>query len=301
MSEILTLTKVLKAPRALIYECWTTPEHMAHWFMPKPHYLTDISIDLRPGGKFESTMHVDGNAIPNRGCVLDAVKDTKFAWTDLMTEDFQPVASPGLGFTATIELSDHSDGTVYHVTARHRTPEEASKHDEMGFTHGWGIVADQLGAYAAALDATRNADRQMILTRHYRASPEQVWKAWTDPAILPRWFGPEGIDCVTKEIDLREGGVWRFDMIGHGQVWANRHRFTRHVPHARIEFLMDDDSDAAPPYEVVVTMTPEDGGTRLTQVMTFPSVEKKKEAEGYNAVELGQTTLAKLARELGEG
>jgi hypothetical protein len=144
------------------------------------------------------------------------------------------------------------------------------------------------------------SDRQLILTRLFRASPEQVWAAWTDPAILPRWFGPEGFSCTTKEIDLREGGVWRFDMSGHGMTYPNRHRFTRHVPHERIEFLMDDDSDAAPPYEVVVTMTPEDGATRLTQVMTFPSAEKKKEAEGYNAVELGYTTLAKLAAELGE-
>jgi uncharacterized protein YndB with AHSA1/START domain len=144
------------------------------------------------------------------------------------------------------------------------------------------------------------SDRQLILTRLFRASPEQVWAAWTNPAILPRWFGPEGFSCTTKEIDLRVGGVWRFDMIGHGMTYANRHRFTHHVPNERIEFLMDDDTDDFPPYEVVVTFAPEDGGTRLTQVMTFPTVAKKDEAVSYNAVELGQTTLAKLAAILGE-
>jgi len=295
MTENLILHRVLKAPRHLVYQCWTTPEHMTHWFMPKPHFLSDISIDLRPGGQYDSTMHVGELVIPSRGCVLDAVENTKFVFTDLMTEDFQPVASPGLGFTATIELSDHPDGTVYHVTARHRTPEDAAKHEEMGFSQGWGTVASQLEAYAADL-----GHRQMTLTRLYKASPAQVWAAWTDPTVLPRWFGPEGITCVTKEIDLRPGGQWRFDMIGLGQTWANRHRFTRHVPHERIEFLLDDDTDAAPPYEVVVTLVPEEGGTRLTQVMTFPSLAKKQEAEGYNAVELGQTTLAKLAVVLGE-
>ena len=81
MTNTLILHRILKAPRARVYECWTTPEHMPHWFMPKPHFLTDITIDLRPGGAFNSTMHVDGNVFPSQGCVLDAVKDTKFVFT----------------------------------------------------------------------------------------------------------------------------------------------------------------------------------------------------------------------------
>lgn len=151
MTTQLILSRVLKAPRHLIYACWTSPEHMVHWFMPKPHFITDIMIDLRPGGRFDSTMHVDGAGIPSQGCVLDAVKDRRFAFTDLMTADFQPVANPGLGFTATIDLSDHAEGTLYHVTARHRTIEDASKHEAMGFTVGWGIVATQLDEYARSL------------------------------------------------------------------------------------------------------------------------------------------------------
>jgi uncharacterized protein YndB with AHSA1/START domain len=151
MTTELILSRVLKAPRHLIYACWTTPEHMVHWFMPKPHFVDNITIDLRPGGQYDSIMHVDGAAIPSRGCVLDAIKDRRFAFTDLMTANFQPVAEPGPGFTATIDLSDHPDGTLYHVTARHRTAEDAQKHETMGFTTGWGMVADQLEAYAQTL------------------------------------------------------------------------------------------------------------------------------------------------------
>jgi uncharacterized protein YndB with AHSA1/START domain len=151
MTTNLILSRVLKAPRTAIYACWTTPEHMVHWFMPKPHFISDITIDLSPGGRFNSTMHVDGNAVPNNGCVLDAIQDRRFVFTDLMTADFQPVATPGLGFTATIDLSDHEGGTLYHVTARHRTAEDAQKHETMGFSAGWGLVATQLEAYAASL------------------------------------------------------------------------------------------------------------------------------------------------------
>ena len=150
MSDLI-LHRILKAPRSAVYACWTTPEHMVHWFMPKPHFLTDVVVDLRPGGRFASTMHVDGNVIPSDGMVLNAIPGELFAFTDLMSADFNPVAAPGLGFTATIRLKDHPDGTDYHVTARHRTDEDAARHEAMGFTVGWGIVATQLEAYAAGL------------------------------------------------------------------------------------------------------------------------------------------------------
>lgn len=141
-------------------------------------------------------------------------------------------------------------------------------------------------------------DRQIVLTRLIAAPPAKVWQCWTDPAILPRWFGPEGHSCVTKEIDLREGGLWRFDMIGpDGTVWLNRHRYTLWLPEKRIEFLMDADDDSAEPFAVVVDLAPEAGGTRITQTMTLPTVEMRNGALAYGADRLGQTTLAKLEAE----
>jgi uncharacterized protein YndB with AHSA1/START domain len=140
-------------------------------------------------------------------------------------------------------------------------------------------------------------DRTLTLTRLIAASPEKVWRCWTDPALLPRWFGPDGFTCRTKEIDLREGGQWRFDMIASdGTVWPNRHRFTRHIPARRIEFLMDADHDAAPAMEVTVVLEPEGTGTRITQTILFPSAEARQGAIGYGADRLGLQTLGKLAR-----
>jgi uncharacterized protein YndB with AHSA1/START domain len=141
-------------------------------------------------------------------------------------------------------------------------------------------------------------DRQITLTRLIAAPAEVIWRCWTDPAILPRWFGPEGYFCTTNEIDLREGGLWRFDMIGpDGTVWVNRHRYTLWLENERLEFLMDDGDDAAEPMRVVVTLLPEAGGTRITQVMTFPTAAMREGAIAYGADRLGQTTLAKLEAE----
>ncbi|MEO5669777.1 MAG: SRPBCC domain-containing protein [Ramlibacter sp.] len=47
----------------------------------------------------------------------------------------------------------------------------------------------------------------LCITRHYPASPEKVWRAWTDPQALSHWFGPGDIDSVTRaELDVRAGG-----------------------------------------------------------------------------------------------
>jgi len=97
---------------------------------------------------------------------------------------------------------------------------------------------------------------------------------------LPKWWGPNGFSCQTKEIDLKVGGQWRFDMIApDGTVFPNRHRFTTHIPAARLEFLMDADDDATEPMQVEITLTPEAGGTRVTQTILFPTDAAKTHAD----------------------
>jgi uncharacterized protein YndB with AHSA1/START domain len=139
-------------------------------------------------------------------------------------------------------------------------------------------------------------DRQLVLSRFIAASPEKVWQCWTDPALIVRWFGPDGHSCVTKEINLTVGGVWRFDMIApNGVVFPNRHRITLHEPITRIAFLMDGDDDAQVPMQVEVTLMPEGQGTRVSQKITLPTPEAKQQALGFGADRLGMQTMAKLA------
>lgn len=139
-------------------------------------------------------------------------------------------------------------------------------------------------------------DRQMVLTRTVNATPDKVWRCWTDPVLIAQWFGPSGYSCVTREINLVEGGLWRFDMIGpDGTVWRNRHRITRQVPVSRIEFLLDGDDDAQEAMQVVVTLEPQGQGTRVTQTVTFPSEAARQGALSFGADRLGLQTMAKLA------
>ena len=283
----LELVRDLKAPRALLWACWTDPKHLVHWFVPKPHKVVAVEQDLRPGGAANMTFDVGGTLMENPGVYLEVIPGEKLVFTDTYSVGWKPAAEPFM--TAIVTFEDREPGiTRYRAVVRHRSKDAAENHRKMGFFDGWSTVAGQLETYAQELET-----RQITISRLIKAPPATVLRCWTDPTILPKWFGPEGYSCVTKEIDLREGGVWRFDMVGHGETWANRHRYTI-MRLERIEFLMDADADGEPMY-VDISLTPEAGGTRLTQTITLPSAEAKTGALGYGADEKGLQTLAKLA------
>lgn len=145
----LSFTRMLAAPRKLIWECWTKPEHIPHFFVPAPHKVTAVDIDLRVGGRFNTTFEVEGTAMDNHGVYLELLKDEKLVFTDTYTEGWKPTPEPFM--TAILLLADAPGGTSYTAIARHRNPETRKTHEDMGFFDGWGTVATQLEAYAKEL------------------------------------------------------------------------------------------------------------------------------------------------------
>lgn len=146
----LVLTRDIAAPRDLIYQCWTSEEHLPHWFVPRPHRVTACMLDPRPGGVCNTTFDVDGNIIENKGVYLEAIPNEKLVFTDAYTEGWRPAAEPFM--TAILTFEDLGNGrTRYTAVARHRNSETARQHKEMGFYDGWGTVATQLEAYAQGL------------------------------------------------------------------------------------------------------------------------------------------------------
>ncbi|MBX3598236.1 MAG: SRPBCC family protein [Rhizobiaceae bacterium] len=146
----LSFTRTLAVPRHLVWECWTRPEHIRHFFIPAPHKVTAVDIDLRVGGRFNSTFEVDGQVMDNQGVYLEVVPEEKLVFTDAYSEGWKPAPDPFM--TAMLLLADGPDGgTIYTAIARHRNPESRATHEKMGFFDGWGTVATQLEAYAKGL------------------------------------------------------------------------------------------------------------------------------------------------------
>ena len=146
----LVLTRDIDAPREVLYACWTQPEHLVHFFVPKPHRVTACTLDVRAGGACNTTFDVDGTEMQNNGVYLEVIPNEKLVFTDTYTEGWKPAPEPFM--TAIITFEDIGNGrTRYTAIARHRNPETAQTHKDMGFYDGWGTVVDQLEAYAKTL------------------------------------------------------------------------------------------------------------------------------------------------------
>jgi uncharacterized protein YndB with AHSA1/START domain len=146
----LVLVRELAAPRAVIWRCWTEPEHLMQWFVPKPHKVTACHLDVRVGGACNTTFDVEGAVMENKGVYLEVVPGEKLVFTDTYTEGWNPAAEPFM--TAIVTFEDLGGGrTRYTAVARHRNSETARQHRDMGFHDGWGTVATQLEAYAQGL------------------------------------------------------------------------------------------------------------------------------------------------------
>ena len=142
-------------------------------------------------------------------------------------------------------------------------------------------------------------DRETVLSRVIDARRDIVFSAWTDPKHLPNWFGPAGFEIETKEIDIRVGGLWRFDMIApNGRRYTNRMQFRRIEPPTLIEIDHGtDDTDDPERYRMTVTFDEQsDGKTVITLRQLHPTKARRDATIGFGAVEYGYQTLEKLAR-----
>jgi len=136
----------------------------------------------------------------------------------------------------------------------------------------------------------------ITITRLVDAPRERVWEAWTVPEQLEQWWGPDGFSVTTHEIDIREGGQWRFLMRGpDGRDYPNHIVFTKIVKPERIEHDHGGD-DGKVHFKAVITFEERGGKTLVTMKSTFPTHEDlRRVVEEYGAIEGGKQTLGRMA------
>lgn len=148
----LILERTVPVPPDKVWAAWTTRELLMQWFTPAPWRTVACDMDLRPGGRSDTTMESpDGERFPNSGCILQVIPNRLLVFTSVMSEDFRPsVPANGAGdlpFTARIILEPAADGgTHYTAIAMHADDAGCKRHAEMGFHQGWGAALDQLVA-----------------------------------------------------------------------------------------------------------------------------------------------------------
>lgn len=146
----LIISRLLKAPRRLIWQAWSDPEHLKHWWCPKPWTTEVRAFDMRPGGSFHTFMRgPDGGESDNPGSFLEIRPMERIVMTSMLLEEWRP-ATPWMPMTAIISMSDEGDGTRYVAHVMHSDKAARDNHANMGFFDGWNTCITQLEDYSAS-------------------------------------------------------------------------------------------------------------------------------------------------------
>jgi uncharacterized protein YndB with AHSA1/START domain len=124
---------------------------------------------------------------------------------------------------------------------------------------------------------TLPTDEQILITREFDAPKHLVYKAWTTPELVKRWWNAKRGEVTIAEIDLRPGGTWRYVMVADNGMEVGFHgEYREIVPNERIvsteayEGVPDPDANAT---LNTAMFTEADGRTTLTILVEAPSKE----------------------------
>jgi uncharacterized protein YndB with AHSA1/START domain len=125
---------------------------------------------------------------------------------------------------------------------------------------------------------TLPTDEQILITREFDAPRQLVYKAWTTPELVKRWWSGHRGEVTSAEIDLRVGGSWRYVMIASGGFEVAFHgEFREIVPDERVVTTeMYEGAEPLPAADEpvnTITFTEIDGRTRLEVLTQCPSRE----------------------------
>jgi uncharacterized protein YndB with AHSA1/START domain len=136
--------------------------------------------------------------------------------------------------------------------------------------------------------AADSSDRTLVITRTFDAPRAMVFKAWTEPEQLMKWWGPKGFSTPSCEIDLRPGGSYRIRMRspeGREFWWRGTYREVLAPERLVWTFTYEDSAGTPLSPEILLTVLFEDEGsqTRLTLRHAVGNEEIERNArQGWN-------------------
>jgi uncharacterized protein YndB with AHSA1/START domain len=158
MEKTFTITRVLDAPRAAVWQAWTDPDEMAHWYHPRG--LTtprgSVDVDLRVGGRYRYTMVAPDDAqYPTGGVYREVVEPERlvFTWGDPGDPDDEaPVA------TVTLEDLGEQTRMTFRLDGVAGAPGDDGVYD--GWASALDVLAEHLAEHLAELLAEHRAEHR---------------------------------------------------------------------------------------------------------------------------------------------
>ena len=228
--QIIT-TRLIAAPRELVWKALTTPEHLQHFWGPDGFTNTYKQFDLRVGGQALFTMHgPDGTDYPNRFKFL-AVEPPHLLRFDHDNGGEGPVDHR---FVGELELFDEAGKTRIELRVIEKSMEARNSLAEFALEGGRQNL-DRLAAYVAPMAAEKNL---FTIERSFAVSQERLFKACTNVEDLMQWFAAPGTRVIKAAQDFRVGGVYHYGTASpQGQEMWGKVTYKEITPNSRLVYL----------------------------------------------------------------
>lgn len=311
--ESLTMTVVadFAVPVRRLWDAYVDPRQIEKFWGPPEWPATFTRHDVAPGGRSDYYMTgPDGEKSAGFWEFLSVEPIRSFEVRDgFATDDGSPNPDmPSMRMVFTFEETDH--GSRLTTTTHFNSVEELEQLVGMGMEEGMRAAMGQIDdvlADLASFAAGRGTDTQILsdtlvrVSRVIRGDIEQVWRAHHEPELLKRWqLGPDGWTMPVCEVADKVGETYRYEW--ESVDGENRFGFTG-------ELL-----ESEPPHRIVttermigmegpgvvneMTLTPVEGGTLLSLVITYPSAELRDTVLATGMTDGMERSYARLESEV---
>jgi uncharacterized protein YndB with AHSA1/START domain len=163
-------------------------------------------------------------------------------------------------------------------------------------------------AQTSTINVTFPSDEEILITRIINAPRHLVYRAWTTPDLVRKWWPGRRGEMTVAEMDFRVGGAWRYVMVAHGEFEVAFHGTYREiVPNERIVHTEIMETPGAGPDSedgaVVnsVTFEEADGGATLVSIRTDAGSKDVRDMIAQSGMEGGVREQFEIIEELAAG
>jgi len=318
-TEALTLTVIadFTAPVRRLWDAYVDARQIEKFWGPPEYPSIFFRHDAAPGGRSSYCMTGPEG---DRSCgywewvAVDAPRS--FEVLDGFAHDDGSPNTEMPSMRMVFEFAETALGSRLTTTTHFNSLEELEQLKGMGMEEGMRAAMGQIDAVVedlASFAAGRGSELQLIgetqarVTRVIRGDAEQVWRAHHDAELMQRWMlGPDGWDMPVCEPATEPGQRYRYEWTERGG--EQRFGFTgefvegerpyRAVTTEAMTTPDDPDAKSSPSTLNEMTLTPVEGGTLLTLLITYPDSATREQILATGMVDGMETSYARLESEV---
>ena len=227
--QIIT-TRLIAAPRELVWKMLTTPEHMKNFWGPDGFTNSFKSYDLRVGGEARFTMHgPDGTDYPNR-FIFRTIEPPRLLCYEHDNGGEGPIQHKFLG---EVELFDENSKTRIELRMTEATMEARDAVAQFAVEGGKQNL-DRFAAYVAPIAAEKNL---FVIERSFAVSQNRLFNACTKKEEMKHWLSAPGHKVIQAQQDFRVGGTYHYGTASaEGQEMWGKINYKEITPNSRLVY-----------------------------------------------------------------